>query len=104
MLLPEERTAESCLRALRQGRFYGMITDNGLRFEEVTFDGNIFKARCNRKVHFQLLAKCGVVADFRGTEFSFEVPAEKREAWSFLRLTALERGAEKLFTQATFLN
>ena len=104
MLLPEERTAESCQKALRQGRFYGMITDNGLRFEEVSFDGSCFRAKCNRKVHFQLLAKPGVVAEYTGTELCFEVPAEKRAEWLYLRLTALERGNEKLFTQATFLN
>ncbi|MBQ8756345.1 MAG: hypothetical protein IJZ19_15055 [Lentisphaeria bacterium] len=103
MLLPEERTAEGCMKALRQGRFYGMISDNGLRFEELSFDGRSYKARCNRKVNFQLLGAEGVVADFRGTEFSFDVPAGKREEWLYLRLTALERGAEKLYTQATFL-
>ena len=103
MLFPKERTTESCLEALRQGHFYGMVTDNGLRFEEVTFDGKTYKARCNRKVHFQLLAQTGVVADFRGTEFAFDVPAEKKAEWQYLRLTAVERGVEKLYTQATFL-
>ena len=103
MLFPKERTTESCLEALRQGHFYGMVTDNGLRFEEVTFDGQTYKVRCNRKVHFQLLAQTGVVADFRGTEFAFDVPAEKKAEWQYLRLTAVERGVEKLYTQATFL-
>lgn len=105
VLLPEERSAESCLRAMRQGRFYGMIADNGLRFEYLDFDGRILRARCNREVVFELISRTGVVGDdSRGTDFQFVLPEEDRSRHVFLRLTAWEgREEEKLYSQPFML-
>ncbi|MBR2425955.1 MAG: hypothetical protein IKB16_04350 [Lentisphaeria bacterium] len=104
MLLAEDRTAESCLRALRQGRFYGMITDNGLRFEEISYDGHYLRARCNKKVCFQIISKQGVIGDvITGTEFCLEIPEEDKEKHVFLRVTALDGCEEKLFSNAFML-
>ena len=104
MILAEDRTAESCLRALRQGRFYGMITDNGLRFEDISYDGRYLRAKCNKKVGFQIISKIGVVGDvITGTEFCLEIPEEDKEKYVFLRVTARDRWDEKLFSNAFML-
>ena len=104
-LLPEERTAESCLRAMHQGRFYGVIAGNGLRFEFLDFDGQTLRAACNREVGFELMAKTGTVRRVRGREFSFTVSESDREEYVFLRLTAQEgREEEKLFAQPFMLD
>ena len=106
ILLPEERTAQSCLRAMRQGRFYGCITGNGLRFTSMTFDGKTLRARCNRKATFKLICKKGVVEDVvTGTDFAYEVPEGKEKEMGYLRLTAQEgRAEEKLYAQAIMLS
>jgi len=104
-LLPEERTAESCLRAMHQGRFYGVIAGNGLRFELLDFDGQTLRAVCNREAGFELMAKTGIVRRVRGREFSFTVPESDRGKYVFLRLTAQEgREEEKLFAQPFMLD
>ena len=106
ILLPEERTAESCLKAMRQGHFYGAIAGNGLRFEYLDFDGHTLKARCNRAADFQLISKTGVIGDIvRGIEFSYTVPDHERSRHVYLRLTAREgREEEKLFAQPVMLD
>jgi len=106
ILLPEERTAESCLKAMQQGRFYGAIAGNGLRFEYLDFDGHTLKARCNREAVFQLISKTGVIGDnVRGIEFSYTVPDHERSRYVYLRLTAREgREEEKLFAQPIMLD
>ena len=105
VLLPEERTAESCLRAMRRGRFYGAISGNGLRFEYIHFDGHMLTAACNRPVEFQLISKIGVINDITfGTKFHFEFPEADREKHTFLRLTAKEGNEiEKLYAQPFIL-
>ena len=104
VILAEERSAESCLRALRQGHFYGVIRGSGAAFEEITFSGNTLYARCNREMFFQLISKVGIVKHATGKEFVFEVPGCERERHVFLRLTAHEFPArEKLFAQPVML-
>ena len=106
ILLPEERSAESCLRAMRQGRFYGCITGSGLRFTHIDFDGETLRAGCNRQATFKLICKEGVVDDVvTGTEFVYKVPEGKAEKMGYLRLTAQEgRAVEKLYAQAIMLS
>ena len=106
VLLPEERTAESCLKAMRSGRFYGAIAGNGLQFDYLDFDGKTLRAKCNREVVFQLIAKTGVIGDtVCSSEFEFTVPDSDRGKYVFLRLTASEgREEEKLFAQPFMLD
>lgn len=105
VLLPEERTAESCLKAMRTGRFYGAIAGNGLQFDYLDFDGKTLRAKCNREVVFQLIAKTGVIGDtVRSREFAFTLNKSDRKKYVFLRLTAQEgREEEKLFAQPFML-
>lgn len=106
ILLPDTPDMAGCLRAMRQGRFYGCISGNGLRFEYIDFDGRTLRARCNRKALFKLICRKGVVDDVvRGTEFIYEVPEGKAGEMGYLRLTAQEGTAEeKLYAQAIMLS
>ena len=106
VLLPEERTAESCLKAMRTGRFYSAIAGNGLQFDYLDFDGKTLRAKCNREAVFQLIARTGVIGDtVRNREFTFTLDESDREKYVFLRLTAQEgREEEKLFAQPFMLN
>ncbi|MBO7146817.1 MAG: hypothetical protein J6W81_03615 [Lentisphaeria bacterium] len=104
ILLPEERTAESCLRAYRQGRFYGAIFGNGLRFEHISFDGSVIRAKCNQKVSYQITSAQGVVEDFYTTEIEFPVKEEDKKNHVFMRLTARDpKTTEKLYAQPFML-
>jgi len=104
VILTAERSAAACLRALREGAFYGLIRGSGARFEYIHFDGRTLRARCNRPVFFQMLSKTGVAATASGENFDFEVPDDQRETLGFLRLTAHDFSSrEKLFAQPFML-
>ena len=105
ILLPEERTAEACLRAYRQGNFYGAILGNGCEFEYINFDGRTLRAKCNRPMIFQLTTAQGVEVDSYGSdEFVYQLNENERSKHVFLRLTASEHHSrEKLFAQPFML-
>ena len=104
VILTAERTAAGCLRALRQGHFYGVIRGSGAAFEEITFSGNRLYARCNREMFFQLISKTGIAKYSSGREFVFEFNESERDKHVFLRLTAHEFSTrEKLFAQPVIL-
>ena len=105
VLLPEERTAESCLRAYRQGRFYGAVKGRGLDFESVEFDGRTLRARCDKEAIMLLLSRRGVLVElWTGRELLYTVPDADRGKDVFLRVTAMNKeSGEKLFTQPFML-
>ena len=105
ILLPEERTAESCLRAYRQGRFYGALKGKGLDFESVEFDGRTLRVRCDKEAIILLLSHRGVLVElWTGRELVYSVPDSDRSKDVFLRVTALDQASgEKLFTQPFML-
>ena len=105
ILLPEERTAESCLQAYRQGRFYGALKGEGLDFESIEFDGRTLRVRCDKEAIMLLLSHRGVLVElWTGRELTYTVPDSDRSKDVFLRVTALDqKSGEKLFTQPFML-
>ncbi|MBE6380340.1 MAG: hypothetical protein E7047_05375 [Lentisphaerae bacterium] len=106
ILMPEERTVESCLRAYRQGRFYGAIKGKGLEFESVEFDGRTLRVRCDKEAIMLLLSHRGVLVElWTGRELVYTVPDADRGKDVFLRVTAMDKeSGEKLFTQPFMLD
>ena len=105
ILLPEQRTAESCLQAYRQGRFYGALKGQGLHFESVVFDGRTLRVRCDKEAIILLLSHRGVLVElWTGRELFYSVSETDREKDVFLRVTAMDQASgEKLFTQPFML-
>ncbi|MBE6380339.1 MAG: hypothetical protein E7047_05370, partial [Lentisphaerae bacterium] len=92
ILMPEERTVESCLRAYRQGRFYGAIHGQGLDFESVEFDGRTLRVRCDKEAIMLLLSHRGVLVElWTGRELVYTVPDADRSKDVFLRVTAMDK-------------
>ncbi|MCQ2397241.1 MAG: hypothetical protein MJ106_06055 [Lentisphaeria bacterium] len=105
IILPEERTAESCLRAYQQGRFYGAALGHGLNFECIEFDGRTIHVRTDKEAVILLISNQGVVVElWTGRELVYTVPDEERSKHVFFRVTAEELNChEKLFTQPFML-
>ncbi len=105
ILIAKERTAESCLSAIRQGNFYGAMIDNGLRFEYINFNGETLRAKTNRPVTFKLATKLGITAYMQNVcEFEYTVKKGMESQLCYLRLTAREgRELEKLYAQPFML-
>ena len=103
ILLPEERTQKSLLKALRDGRFYGAVTGE-VKFEYISFDGKTFRAACSEEVFFQVISRRGVETESSGREIAFDVPRNMFSQYGYLRLDArFGRRREKLFTQPVWL-
>lgn len=105
ILLVNEAAPEACLKAYREGNFYGAITGDGLRFEYIGFDGKTLQARADRKVFWQMITAQGISAEGSSQEFFFTLRPGDREKYRFLRLTArVLREPEKLYTQPFMLD
>ena len=105
ILLVKERTPEACLRAYRQGCFYGALKGQGLRFESIEFDGRTIHARCDREAVLLLISRQGVVKEvWTGKELTYTVPDSERAEHVFLRITAEQLECrEKLYSQPIML-
>lgn len=105
ILLPEERTVEGCLRAYRQGRFYGNICAGDLDFESIDFDGKTFRVRCNQEAIMLLISHQGIISElWTGREICYTVPEEERGKHVFLRVNASNPKTNgRIFTQAVML-
>ncbi|MBP5640021.1 MAG: hypothetical protein J6X55_11120 [Victivallales bacterium] len=106
VLLPEELTPESCLKAYRQGRFYGRILGHGLDFEYIHFDGQTLDVRCDDTAVLLLISHQGVVKEVwnsRDLHYELRNDDERREH-VFFRVTASNsKTHEKLYTQPFML-
>lgn len=104
ILLVNERSAEACLRAYREGSFYGAITGDGLRFEYIRFDGKTLSASADREVFWQMITKEGISSEGKSREFSYTLKEGESKRYGYLRLTArVLHEPEKLFTQPFML-
>lgn len=75
VLLVKEKTVEACLRAYREGNFYGAIHGDRVKFTNISYDGRTLEAATDKQVRFQLISGKGKIAETTGTGFSFKVPA-----------------------------
>ena len=105
VLVVPERSVRACLKAYRDGNFYGAIFGDIVKFTRIAFDGKVFSAATDKPVRFELISKKGVVSSCNGTEFSWVLPSGTAAEHGYLRLTATpeSNSEEMLFTQAQML-
>ena len=110
VLLVPERTVEACLRAYRQGNWYGAAHGLGeLAFKSVTFDGQTLRAVCDRPARFEVKTARGVVKEAKGAEVVWEVPKEadgegpKAEVFVRVKAYSVDGAGEELFSQPFML-
>ena len=101
LLVPEFNERE-CLRAYRQGSFYGAIEGNGLRFSNVTLAGQTLFVAIHRKGVVRLASNKGEALKSKAvTEVEDRIPTGKdgRPGISYIRAEAFDETSEKLFCQ-----
>lgn len=110
VLLVPERTVEACLRAYRQGNWYGAAHGLGeLSFQSIAFDGQTLRAVCDKPARFEVKTARGVVKETKGTEVVWEVPKEsdgegpKAEVFVRVKASATDGTNEVLFSQPFML-
>ena len=87
VLLVKERTVKACLRAYREGNFYGALHGGRVAFTNLAFNGRTIEATTDKPVKFMLISAQGTVAESTGREFSFKVPASA-QSHVYFRLRA----------------
>ena len=87
VLLVKERTVEACLRAYREGNFYGAVHGGRVKFTNLVFNGRTIEAATDKPVKFELISAKGVVSSETGTGFSFKLPASA-QSHVYFRLRA----------------
>ena len=109
VLVVPERTAHACLKAYRDGNFYGALRGMGeLAFKKITFEGRSCVAETDRPARFEVITARGVVHSAEGTRLEWTCPLKKylgnsvHHVYRRIRATALDKSGECLFTQAAF--
>ena len=110
MLVTEARTAHACLKAYREGNFYGALVGlDALAFTRIAFDGKTVTAATDKPARFEVITSRGVVKENKGQEVSWTV--EKEAYWQgpglhvFARVKAYatDGSEEVLFSQPFML-
>ena len=110
VLLVKERTVEACLRAYRQGNFYGAQHGLGeLAFTEISFDGETLTVQTDRPATFEVKTAEGVVKTEKGTKVVWKVVKAKNsrgpqvDVFVRVKVTAADGSGEVLYTQPFML-
>ena len=107
VLIVKEKTVHECLKAYRQGNWFGAIKGRGiLNFTFIRFDGETLLATTDKKARFQVISKQGVVAESESNTVEFKVEKEDYGKHIFLRIKAFatDDSGEIIFSQPFMLD
>ena len=96
-ILAKEYTAESALRAIRNGEFYGALQGKSVQFTSIKAENGVLSAATDRPAQWQFISGDGIVYETTGTEAACPFGSN-----SYLRIVAEDETGEKIFSQATF--
>lgn len=111
VLVVPERTQEACLKAYRNGNFYGAAHGLGeLKFTSIVFDGVSVSATTDKPAKLEVITARGVRHTVEGTSVEWTCPKDDRsrngpatEIFARIRATSLDGTNERLFSQANML-
>ena len=106
ILLVPERSVHACLKAYRQGDWYGAVKGRGiLNFKRITFDGTALAAETDKPARFEVVARPGVVFEKTDTGFVLNTTPEERAKYGYMRIRAhaADDSGEILFSQPFLL-
>ena len=112
VLLTPERTVQACLRAYREGNFYGAKRGlDELKFTRITFNGTTAEAETDRPARLTAVTALGVVKEVEGTSIRWELNNPGRRIGArervhmFVRIKAyaMDGSGEELFSQPYML-
>ena len=113
VLLTPERSVQACLKAYRDGNFYG--AKRGLRelnFTRISFHETTVEAETDKPARFEVITGLGVVKTVKkatgvkwtmGGEYSSSAPRNKAHIFARIKAYALDGSGEELFSQPYML-
>jgi hypothetical protein len=110
VLCVEERTVHACMKAYREGNFYGAAHGlDELSFTHISFDGKCVKAATDKPAVFEVVTALGVVKKSEGREIVWDVVPDGNSAgprvdvFARIRATAADGCGEVLYSQPFML-
>ena len=74
VLCVQEKTVHACLKAYREGNFYGALVGlDSLAFTSIAFNGKRVTATTDKPARFEVITARGVVKETTGTEVAWDV-------------------------------
>ena len=86
MLLVPALDEHECLKAYRNGAFYGVIRDTGLRFTNIGLNGNIFFVTVNKTARLRIITDSRISEVEEATEATFVL----KDSDIFVRVEAID--------------
>ena len=110
ILCVQERTVHACLKAYREGNFYGALNAmDELAFTRISFNGKTVTAATDKPARFEVITARGVVKEAKGSEISWMVEEEKPwqgpgfHIFARVKAYATDGSGEILFSQPFML-
>ena len=113
VLLTPERSVHACLKAYREGNFYGAKRGlNELNFTRIAFDGTTVEAETDKPARLTVITGCGTVKDVeRATSvkwtmegvYGWSGPRKNAHVYARVKAYALDGSGEELFSQPYML-
>lgn len=100
ILLVSGFTEEECLRAYRNGSFYGCLKDNGLTVTQFEATESRVSMEVSRKAEIRFVTNAGVARTVAGTSGAYELPLRDGKTDTvFVRVEVEDGSGERLFLQ-----
>jgi len=100
ILLLSAFTEHDCLRAYRQGRFYGCLKDNGLTILDFTATEALISVRVNRPAKIKFITQAGLSKTIIGQSAAYERQRKTgARAGTYIRVEIEDDSGERLFLQ-----
>ena len=113
VLVTPERSAHACLKAYRDGNFYGAKRGlNELKFTRISFDGTTVEATTDKPARLTVITGCGIVKEEkRATSikwtmegvYGWSAPRRNAHIYARIKAYALDGSGEELFSQPYML-
>ena len=113
VLVTPERTVHACLKAYREGNFYGAKRGlDELKFTRISFDGTTVEAETDRPARIVVITALGPVTETaKGTRVAWKMekpspsaaPRDRVHMFARVKAYALDGSGEELFSQPFML-
>ena len=114
VLVTPERTVHACLKAYRDGNFYGAKRGlNELKFTRISFGGTTVEAETDKPARLEVITGLGVVKSEKKStaikwtmdkEYEWSGPRNDAHIFARIKAYALDGSGEELFSQPFMFN
>ena len=100
VLLVSEFTEYDCLKAYREGRFYGCLKDSGLTISDYTVTGSLISVTTSATARIKFITEAGLARTITGPSATYQLPDMSGvPGVKFVRVEVEDDSGERLFLQ-----